>query len=386
MENRHEIMNIIDEVHANIELRAAGKFPGIPYYKIYPRFGEEFPSLEKGNQGMLSASSGIGKTHWWIEMMYFQVFLLYKRMLFNGVDPGFKPLFKIALLENTKREFEYRVLSRIYAYLSGEIISAKRLRGRDSVPPPKAIIDEYSVRALRMFDDIMSITTVVDNITHPTGLYNWAKTESEKIGKHLRKEVTYTNEGVATKHIVYDKYVLNDPDTHVIMIMDNANNLSTEREGGKLLDERLTIQKWYRTYGRLQITKHWQWTLINIHQQAADTEKEEFQYGKSIASKLKPSTAGLGNNKECQRDCHWIWGLFSPSKYRIHPYERYDILTMKNHFRSLLLLKQNDGVADTEHPFYFHGGSSIFREMPTIDNITNEDISMIGKGQYKNIN
>ena len=86
-------------------------------------------------------------------------------------------------------------------------------------------------------------------------------------------------------------------------------------------------------------------------------------------AKLKPSTAGLGNNKEIQRDCHWIWGLFNPYKYEIADYEGYDITTMLNYFRSLLLIKQNDGEADVEYPFYFHGGASIMLELPKPDKI-----------------
>ena len=67
--------------------------------------------------------------------------------------------------------------------------------------------------------------------------------------------------------------------------------------------------------------------------------------------------------------CHFIWGLFNPSKYEIENYCGYNIKLLKNYFRSLLILKQNDGNADVEYPFFFHGGASIMNELPKPDKI-----------------
>lgn len=85
----------------------------------------------------------------------------------------------------------------------------------------------------------------------------------------------------------------------VIMIVDNLNNLTREKEGGILLQERETINKWTRQYGRLQITKHWNWTLINILQQSSESEKPQYNYkGELVIDKCKPSLDGLGGSKE----------------------------------------------------------------------------------------
>ena len=287
--------NIFDEIIKNKKLREEGKFIGIPYYEIYKRFGEDFPVIEKGHQGMLTASSGAGKTHWWIEMLLFRVWLFITKLKKEGKEAGFTPIYKIALLENTQKEFEYRLLARILAHLSKQIFPAKMLKGRDKFLIPDEILEKYRDEATIILNEIMSWCTVITSITNPTGLYKWARKQSELHGTHYWREDIFNGEKVK----LYNKYVPFDEKEHVIFIVDNANNL-TEEKGAET--QHLAIRKWYRDYGRLQITKHWQWTLINIHQQASDTEKLEFNQGRSITAKLKPSAAGLGNNKEVQRD------------------------------------------------------------------------------------
>lgn len=356
MDNYNEI-NVFDEIRNNISIRKSGKYIGIPFYKIFSRFGESFPTLEKGHQGMLTAASGIGKTHWWIEMLLFRLWMFINSERLANRYIGFKPIFKIALLENTKREFEYRLLSRILAYVTKQIYPAKMLKGRADKLLPDEVLVKHEKEVSIIFNEIMSWCTIITNIYNPTGLYKWAREESNKHGTHTYKTISIEGKDVK----VYDRYIQNDEEEHIIMILDNSNNL-IEEKGAET--QHLAIRKWYRNYGRLQITKHWQWTLVNIHQQASDVEKQEFSYGKSIMSKLKPSAAGLGNNKEVQRDCHFIWGLFNPYKYEIADYEGYDITILMNFFRSLLLAKQNDGIADVEFPFYFHGGASIMVELP----------------------
>jgi hypothetical protein len=106
----------------------------------------------------------------------------------------------------------------------------------------------------------------------------------------------------------------------------NATVTGEEKEDGVLLSQLETINKWTRDYGRLQITKHWKWTVLNIIQQAADKEKPQFDVrGNLIVEKSKPSLDGLGNSKECARDHILIFGLWAPNRYGILNYEGYNI-------------------------------------------------------------
>ena len=136
---------------------------------------------------------------------------------------------------------------------------------------------------------------------------------------------------------------------HFFLIVDNLNNLSQESKESKLLSQLETINRWSRDYCRLQITKHWKWTVLNIQQQASDSEKQQFSYkGETIIEKVKPSLDGLGNSKEDQRDHFTILGIFAPNRYNIPNYAGYDISRLKDHYRSLIILKSNLSKTNVE--------------------------------------
>jgi hypothetical protein len=185
--------------------------------------------------------------------------------------------------------------------------------------------------------------------------------------------MTFTSEGGSTyEQKVYSHYIPNDPDQQVLLVVDNLNNLSQETEGDgpnkRLLSERECINKWTRKYCRLQITKHWKWTVINIIQQSSDSEKQQFNFkGETIIEKIKPSLDGLGNSKECQRDHFIVFGLFAPDRYGILTYPEgtgYSISRLKDNYRSLIILKSNISATNIEIPMYFNGACSTLKELP----------------------
>jgi hypothetical protein len=134
----------------------------------------------------------------------------------------------------------------------------------------------------------------------------------------------------------YSHYVPKDPDEHVFVITDHLALLSTESG----MTPHQTMGKWSYEYGRKQISKHWKWTICNVVQQAADSEKQQFDFkGNSIVEKIKPSLDGLGNNKELQRDHLVILGLFAPARYNINMYLWYDVGLMDDRFRTMIILK-----------------------------------------------
>lgn len=181
----------------------------------------------------------------------------------------------------------------------------------------------------------------------------------------------FTNEdGSKKEEDVYSHYELEDDSMQFLMIVDNLNNLAQENRGGSLLTERETINLWTRSYCRLQITKHWKWSVINVIQQASDSESITYYNGKPIIEKVKPSLSGLGNSKECQRDHFIVIGIFAPDRYAISEYEGYDIKIMRDYFRSLIVLKSNISITNVEIPFLFEGGQCTLRELPKPDDTT----------------
>lgn len=344
-----------------------GKLVGLPWYEIYPRLGQFIPVLPPATQIMFTANSGIGKSHSWVGMILLTLYTLKKKY----PNKEYKIRFLISLLEDTKEDLTTRLFSSILLLKYNIRSDGLELNSRKGAPLPEHIrtkLDDVQKEIELLLSEHCEIN---DSTTNPTGIYKWGRAISNKLGTHHTKEMDFTNDkGEIYKQTVYSHYTPNDPDEQVIWIVDNLNNLQQETHEGRLLTERETINRWTRTYGRLQITKHWKWTLVNIMQQSADSERPQFNNrGELIVERCKPSLDGLGNSKECQRDHILIFGLFAPSRYGITEYGAspttypYNITTLKDAFRSLIILKSNISETNKEIPMYFDGAASIYREL-----------------------
>lgn len=203
-------------------------------------------------------------------------------------------------------------------------------------------------------------------------LYKWCRSISNKYGTHVTKEKEFTREDKSTyNETVYSHYELNDPKLQFLLVVDNLNNLQQELKEGHLLSPLETINLWSRTYCRLQIAKHWKWSILNIIQQSAESEKPQYDYkGHLNVDKSKPSLDGLGNSKECQRDHFIVIGWFAPDRFGVRNYPEengYNIELLRDNFRSLIILKSNLSRTNIEIPMYFNGAASVVRELPKPD-------------------
>ena len=346
-----------EEAKAN---RDSGNLNGLPLYYTFPRLSSILPSIPKAFQILWTANSGIGKTQSWIAIIIYTVY--YVKKYHPELNLNIKLV--IALLEDTKAMFVDRLVSMMLYYTYGIVVDSMELQSLGKNSLSEDILSKIK-QVQGEVDLILEDCEIIDSIYNPTGIYKWARTISNKLGTHHNKKMMFTDEtGNSKEEEVYSHYTANDPNQQVIFIVDNLNNLAEE----STLTERQTINRWSRSYCRLQITKHWKWTVINIIQQSADSEKQQFDYkGNSIIEKIKPSLDGLGNSKECQRDHLLIVGLFAPDRYGIETYPilgGYNITKLRDNFRSLLVLKGNLSKSNKEIPFYFNGGCSFMKELP----------------------
>lgn len=277
-----------------------GKLVGLPWYETFPRLGTHIPVIPPAGQIMFTANSGIGKSHSWVGMIFLTLYRLKKKY----PDRQFPIRFLISLLEDTKEDFITRLFSSILLLKHGIRADGLDLNSRRGSALSKHIEEKLDDVEQELDQLLTDHCEIVDSIYNPTGLYKWGRAISNKLGSHHTKEMDFVNdEGKLYKQKVYSHYTPNNPDEQVIWVVDNLNNLQQESQDGRLLTERETINRWTRSYGRLQIAKHWKWTIVNILQQSADSEKAQFnQRGDLIVERVKPSLDGLGNSKECQRD------------------------------------------------------------------------------------
>jgi hypothetical protein len=340
---------------------------GIPWNIVFPKIGSLIPVIPKGQQMLWTAGSGIGKTQSWIGIILYSIYRIKK----YHPEVNLKTKIIISLLEDTKEMFIDRLYSMILYDRFKVKIPGFELQSMGKTIDKKYLpmIEETAVDIKFLLEDC----EIIDSVYNPTGIYKWCRSVSNKYGEHVYEEREFVNDDKSTYfETVYKEYKLKEEykDYNFLLILDNLNNLQQEKEDGRLLSERETLNLWSRRYCRLQIAKHWKWAILNVIQQAADSEKPQYNNrGDLVIDKIKPSLDGLGNSKEVQRDHFIVWGLFSPNRFNIQTYPEengYDIGVFENHFRALILLKSNLSESNVEIPLYFDGGMSMVRELPTI--------------------
>jgi len=310
----NEIQNRIQELKNKREQKEQGKFFGVPLYESFPRLGEYLPSIPRGCMIMLTANSGVGKTQAWKGIFLKTVIDFVK----NHPNSGVKPHFLLFLLEETRNEFIDSLFSMLLYENYEIVVDSLTLNSEYKYLLSPDIIEKLEALQIQA-EYIMSFITIEDSIYNPTGCYKYAKTKSIEWGIHY-----YSKMYDSTKLIPYSEYILlntiekeeykyshytpNDPEQIVFLVCDNMNLFNEENN----LTQHQTIGRWCKDYCRKQISKHWNWVIINVMQQSAESEKQQFSLmtGKSVVTKLKPSLEGLGNNKESQRDWNYSCTVF----------------------------------------------------------------------------
>jgi len=355
--------------------RLTGKYNGAPLFYTFPRLGEYVPVVPRGKQLMILGGSGTGKSQSWIGLMLMPVYNLIK-------NKNYKAHFHIFLLEDPLELFEDRLFCRVLYLKSGKKIQIDPLE----LNSMKKNVVGSDVEVLfedvdKIVEDILSYCTVYTSVYNATGVYKNLRTISGELGEHVweTRDFTYkkSDGSIYTEPTkVYKEYIPKDPDVHNIVVVDNLNNFSEEfnKKTNRQLIVRECMNLWCRDYARLQITKHWNWTVVNIVQTAMETDRQQFDMlrGKQIIEKVEPNMSSLGESKVIARDHHLILALFSPSRFGIDTYEGYDITKLEDKFRALLILKSNFGISNIKFPLYFNGAVTYYEELPKANEIRYE--------------
>ena len=114
-----------------------------------------------------------------------------------------------------------------------------------------------------------------------------------------------------------------------------------------------------------------------MQQQSNDREQKQFNYkGELVIDKVKPTPDGLADCKDVQRDCNYLFSLFSPTRYDCPTYpidKGYDIGKLKDRYREFSLLLNRDGTGNVDCDLYFRGEINHFEELPGAQSINYQD-------------
>jgi len=369
------IQQRIHAIKENKRLRDEGKYPIIPFYESFPKLSTVIPGIIKGINITVTANSGVGKTLFTKNLF----FLTPLRFVRNHPESGIKLKIIYFLLEESKEEFIDSLICWMLNEKYNISISSLDLKSYYENPIDEKLISKIEDCKSEL-EILMQDVELIDSVHNPTGLYKWCRNYSEKLGTHIWEEREFQSSDSlgksSTKEKVYKGYKPND-DTFVIVIVDHISLLSEESGGSK----HNSMSKWSMDYARLQITKHWKWTVVNVQQQASDSEKMQYTLsGDTIESKVEPSLDGLGDNKIVQRDSFIILGVFAPYRYGIKQHLGYDITRLKDNYRSITILKNRLGKSNVKVPMYFDGTTMHFEEMPVLKSKGEYDDFLLKKG------
>lgn len=276
-----------------------GIVKGIPWGLVFPKLGSILPVIPPGYQMMITGGSGIGKTQTWIGLVLYAIYKIKK----EHPEVKLKVKLIIALLEDTKEMFIDRLYSMLLfekykVVIDGFTLQSFTKNSLDSKYIP--MLDEVE----KDIEMLLSDCEIIDSVYNPTGIYKACRSISNKYGTHHFVDKEFVREDKSTyMEKVYSHYEQHDPELQFLLIVDNLNNLAQEAKDGRLMNQLETINMWSRNYCRLQIAKHWRFSILNLLQQTPTSEQQQFTYkGDTIIDKIKPSLDGLGNSKECQRD------------------------------------------------------------------------------------
>lgn len=373
-----ETLNKIKQNKNNFD---QGKPNCIPF-EWFPKLRKVLPGIIQGTNWIVSANSGVGKTQFTKHSFVFKPIEWVK----NHPESGISIKVLYFALEESKHEFMMSMIcNRLYNKYEIEIDTLE-LQSMYETGIPDDIISKIE-ECEEYFDDLTKYIEIIDTVSNPYGIYSYVRQYSIDNGVHYyynfktdKDKLNTLPHNEAKKQIDYkgswgySHYVPNNPNEYVIVVVDHFSLLSPEKGG--TLHQAMTDMS--ATYGRKQITKHYNYIFVNVQQQSAEGEKAEFtKMGGKIEEKFKPSLAGLANNKETQRDAHCVLLVFAPARYNIQTYNGYNIKLLNDNYRSVEIAKNRIGSGYVEDSLFFDGRVNEFRELPNAVSMTDKDYNYI---------
>ena len=350
-------MSKFENVLNNLKLRKQraenGLYNCIPL--SFPRFKMLLPGTEMAKFIVVTASQKIGKSKL-SDFMY-----VYEPLFFMMEHPELRVKVQYFTLEISPMEKYNEFLCHLLYRLDGIEIDTKRLKSVDKDNPVDSHIFELlqSDKYRPYIEKFEEMVEYIGDIRNPTGINKKCREYALNNGHLNFKTITVKDElGIESERQVIDEmnpYTPDDLEEYRIVIVDNANNLSSESG----LDKMKTIEKLAK-YG-ITLRDQLKYIFVLIQHQAQSQEGIENQK----LNRLKPSSDGLADCKTTTRDANLVIGLYSPFKYGIREYEGYDITKLRNNVRFMEVIEDRDyGANGQVCPLYFDGATSFFSELP----------------------
>lgn len=349
------ISNRITQYEENKAIVESGKFKHVPFYG-FNKLQTYVPGIVPGIMYKVTSHTGMGKTS------FSKYLFVYQTMLYaikNNIN--FKVIY--LALEESEEEFLDDLFRHIVMRLKNIQLDKFSLMGASS-----KVLDKKELDAIKECQEVVSQISnnifVIDNVYTADQMYSVCKKFASNWGKFDEDE-----DGNVKSYTPYDENQI------VLVVADHISLISEQYDSKNkiFLDKRKVMSRWHTEICKREITKVWNWAVLNIQQQSMESATAQYtSRGDSIIDKVLPSIDGLADNKIVARDDYVILGLFGPNHYNFEKYLGYPIKdgsdkAMGDNFRSLHFIKNRFGATNKIIATYFNGAYTYFKELPKPD-------------------
>lgn len=354
-------MSRFKEVQAENQQRrervVAGKYNCLPF--PFERFRKVYPGVEQGKFLIITANQKVGKSK------LADYLFIYEPLFYMMDHPELKVKVIYFSLEMSAKEKYNEFLCHLLSRLDKIHIDTRRLRSVDQPCDPhifELLESEKYQRYIQAYEDMVIFN---DTDKNPTGIRKFYRDYALAHGHYnyitVQEKNEITGEMEDTKALDPIKpYSQDDEDEYRFIILDNAANLSTEKNYESL---RAAIEKVSKD--GIVAKKQLNYIFVLIQHQAQSQEGiENIKLGR-----MRPTADGLGDNKTTSRDLNCLIGLYNPAKFLEEMeqpiYKGYNIARLKNYCRFLEIIDDRDyGAGGCYIGLFFDGATSTFKELP----------------------
>lgn len=294
----------------------------------FPKLSKFIPGVIRGEQILITASSGVGKSRF-TRKVFIKDMLKYAnrhnmpiKIFLNSLEESKEKVASTLVSETLYRKYnitlDYYTLNNYReSSLSEEIMSK---------------IGECTDIAEEVYRQLEVV-----NIPSATGFYKHVRGYLANTGRFL-----YKGETVSLGDR-WDAYAPNDPNMIVIAISDTIDKYPAENILGVPQSQYETLKFFSSTYSRQRLGLGCGVINVLVQQQVNDKEIIETNYkGNTVVEKMKPSLATLAKCKLTQEDATLAFGLFDPLRAGVTEYGGIDLENITYSFRSWSILKSRE--------------------------------------------
>lgn len=305
-----------------------------------PKLSSYCDGYVQGTSFLLGAGSGVGKTT-------FALFTFIYKPLMNFLnDPDMQsrdPYWIFFALEMTPEQIYAKLVSMYIFEKYGVQLTYKEIfsRGKDT-----KITDE-NYQLLKDSEEFLDILD--ERIIFHDGTLNSDKYKNNVIND-LKRFGEFKDED----------YFPNNPDQIIGIVVDHFSLIRASQGRSKKEEMDLTSSYSVQLRNKCRIV-----SPINIMQFNRDSGNQE-----RLKQRLQdPTSSDFKDSGAIYEDSQIVLALFSPIKYKLSSYRKYNIKELEQSYIACFLLKSRFGTSDIVVSLGFYGDCSTYKELPKSSDI-----------------